>query len=195
MAINGIMLVVAYYVIFNSLLPVNINVQYFNDELVQPCDHLVVQHSWIANFSTSNSVDSWSKFLLGNHSERKLLTKTHFSNSSRLAYGSSLLFMSLMKCGDVHPHPGPQAPTPSQVTGDQFQQFQRKGMHMIHLNARSLVNKIPELKIIAQKTRAAVIGISETWFDDTITDAEIAISGYSVLRHDRNREGGGFVHT
>ena len=191
MAINGIMLAVAYYVIFNSLLPVNINVQYFNDELVQPCDHLVVQHSWIANFSTSNSVDSWSKFLLGNHSERKLLTKTHFSNSSRLAYGSSLLLMSLMKCGDVHPHPGPQAPRPSQVTGDQFQQFQRKGMHMIHLNARSLVNKIPELKIIAQKTRAAVIGISETWFDDTITDAEIAISGYSVLRHDRNREGGG----
>ena len=191
MAINGIMLAVAYYVIFNSLLPVNINVQYFNDELVQPCDHLVVQHSWIANFSTSNSVDSWSKFLLGNHSERKLLTKTHFSDSSRLAYGSSLLLMSLMKCGDVHPHPGPQAPRPSQVTGDQFQQFQRKGMHMIHLNARSLVNKIPELKIIAQKTRAAVIGISETWFDDTITDAEIAISGYSVLRHDRNREGGG----
>ena len=95
-----------------------------------------------------------------------------------------------MRCGDVHPHPGPQAPRPSQVTGDQFQQFQRKGMHIIHLNARSLVNKMPELKIIAQKTRAAVIGISETWFDDSITDAEIAINGYSVLRHNRNREGG-----
>ena len=27
--------------------------------------------------------------------------------------------------------------------------------------------------------------------DDSITDAEIAINGYSVLRHDRNREGGG----
>ena len=64
-------------------------------------------------------------------------------------------------------------------------------MHMIHLNARYLVNKIHELKIIAQKTRAAVIGISETCFDDTITDAKIAISDYSVLCHDRNREGGG----
>ena len=96
-----------------------------------------------------------------------------------------------MKCGDVHPHPGPQAPRPSQVTGDHFQQFQRKVMHMMHLNARSLVNKIPESKNIAQKARAAVIEISERLFEDTITDAETAISGYSVLRHDRNHEGGG----
>ena len=62
---------------------------------------------------------------------------------------------------------------------------------MIHLNVRSLLTKVPEINIIAQKTRAAVIGISETWLDDSITDAEIAISGYSVLRLDRNRDGGG----
>ena len=198
MAINGIMIAMAFYVNIVSMLPVEINVQYPNEQLA----NLVVQHSSLSNFSASNAVDSWSKFLPGNHRERKLLTKTCLSCQSTLSYGSSLLILSLMKCGDVHPHPGPQnceKPAASKTDFNQFNQFQkrqfanfrRRGIHMIHLNVRSLLKKIPELKVIAQKTRAAVIGISETWLDDSITDAEIAIGGYSVLRHDRNREGGG----
>ncbi|CAC5366846.1 unnamed protein product [Mytilus coruscus] len=71
-----------------------------------------------------------------------------------------------------------------------FKCFQ-KGMHFIHLNARSLLTKIPELQTIAFKTKAAVISVTETWFDETITNTEANIPGYTILRKDRNRCGGG----
>ena len=37
----------------------------------------------------------------------------------------------------------------------------------------------------------AVIGIIESWLDSSVTDSEINITDYSILRRDRNREGGG----
>lgn len=72
-----------------------------------------------------------------------------------------------------------------------FQCFQSKGLHFIHLNVRSLLPKIDELKIIARKSKGAVISITETWLDDSVTISEINIPGYIPLRHDRNRNGGG----
>ena len=41
------------------------------------------------------------------------------------------------------------------------------------------------------KTNAAVICLSETWLDDSITDGEISIDGYCLVRRDKNRSGGG----
>lgn len=72
-----------------------------------------------------------------------------------------------------------------------FDCFKQKGLHFIHINIRSLTSKISELKIIANNSSASVIAISETWLDSSVTDAEININGYTVIRADRNREGGG----
>ena len=36
-----------------------------------------------------------------------------------------------------------------------------------------------------------MISVSETWIDDSVTDAEICIENYSVVRSDRSRNGGG----
>ncbi len=80
---------------------------------------------------------------------------------------------------------------PSTLKEDCFHAFKNKGLHFIHLNARSLLPKISELKIVAQRTTAAVISISETWLDETITNQEIQIDNYSVVRSDRSRNGGG----
>ena len=55
----------------------------------------------------------------------------------------------------------------------QFDCFKQKGLHMLHLNARSLLDKITELRVIATQTRAAFIGVSETWLDGTVTNSEI----------------------
>ena len=74
---------------------------------------------------------------------------------------------------------------------DLFHFSKQRGLHFIHLNARSLLPKISELKIIACKTKAAVISVSETWLDNSVTDAEIWIDNYSIVRKDRNRNGGG----
>ena len=47
-----------------------------------------------------------------------------------------------------------------------------------------------EVKMIASKTTAAVIGISESKLDETVLNGEINIPGYNILRSDSNRHVG-----
>ena len=72
-----------------------------------------------------------------------------------------------------------------------FECLHSKGLNFIHLNTRSLLPKLDELRILAANTKVAVIGITESWLDASVTDSEINITDYSILRRDRNREGGG----
>ena len=74
---------------------------------------------------------------------------------------------------------------------DLYNCFRKKGLHCIHSNARSLFNKLSEFRLISQKTKAAVIAISETWLDDSHTDCSVSIDGYSLIRRDRDGHGGG----
>ena len=69
--------------------------------------------------------------------------------------------------------------------------FSKRGLHLIHLNINSLLSKIDELREIAKKTRATVIGITESKLDGSVLDGEINIDGYELVRSDRNRHGGG----
>ena len=64
-----------------------------------------------------------------------------------------------------------------------FECLHSKGLNFIHLNMRSLLPKLDELQILAANTKVAVIGITESWLEINITD-------YSILRRDRNHEGG-----
>ena len=66
-----------------------------------------------------------------------------------------------------------------------------KGLHFIHLNVRSFLPKLDEIRILARKTKTATIGITETWLDHIVTDSKIHVDDYSVLRNDQNRQGGG----
>ena len=87
---------------------------------------------------------------------------------------------------------GPSSTTlPSSASDDHFQCFVNKGLNFIHLNVRSILPKLSELKLIAMNTNAAVICLSETWLDSSVSDAEIHIDNYSVVRRDRDRHGGG----
>lgn len=72
-----------------------------------------------------------------------------------------------------------------------FESFKNKGLHIIHINSRSLISKLEEIKILAFKTKAAIICVTETWLDDSVAEPEIEIKGYQVIRKDRNRKGGG----
>ena len=69
--------------------------------------------------------------------------------------------------------------------------FNKRGLHLIHLNVNRLQSKIDELRAIAKKSRATVIGITESKLDETVLDGEINIDGYELIRSDRNRHGGG----
>ena len=60
--------------------------------------------------------------------------------------------------------------------------FRRKGLHFLHLNVNSLLPKIDEVKLIANKYKATNLGISETNLDKTILDNELLIEGYDLIR-------------
>ena len=64
---------------------------------------------------------------------------------------------------------------------------------VIHIDSRSIVPHIDELRLIFRDSFPSVIAITETWLDDSVADSEVAISNYSVHRLDRrnNRRGGG----
>ena len=77
------------------------------------------------------------------------------------------------------------------LENDQWKTFNKHGLHLIHLNINSVLPKIDELREIAKKTRATVIGLIETKLDATILDGEVNIESYELIRSDRNRHGGG----
>jgi hypothetical protein len=79
----------------------------------------------------------------------------------------------------------------SNLESNHHQCSTRKGLVFVHLNARSLINKVDQLRILAESTKASIIGVTETWLDNTISDSEISIPDFSIVRNDRDRHGGG----
>ena len=52
---------------------------------------------------------------------------------------------------------------------------------MIHLNINSVLSKIEELHVVARKSKAAIIGVTELKHDATVLDGEVNIDGYEVI--------------
>ena len=84
-----------------------------------------------------------------------------------------------------------ELPTEELNTSDVHTNFDTRGLHFLHLNTNSLLAKTDEFRLIAQKTNAAVIGISETKLDQSVLDGEVNIDGHEMKRSDRDRHGGG----
>ena len=57
----------------------------------------------------------------------------------------------------------------------------------IDINENSLLPKIEEIRFTAKKSKASVIGITETKLDGTIFDAEIYTECYSIVWCDRQK--------
>ena len=78
-----------------------------------------------------------------------------------------------------------------------------KPVKILYTNARSIVNKIQELKLYVNAVLPDVIAITEAWIHDGISNDYLQIPDYSIVtRHDRNDttqgRGGGiliYVHT
>ena len=92
--------------------------------------------------------------------------------------------------GDISLNPGPIYNNHSLGTND-WNVFGSKGIHLIHLNVSSLLQKINEIRYIAELTNAAVIGITESKLNESIFQSGIKIDSYDFLRCDENRNGGG----
>jgi len=67
----------------------------------------------------------------------------------------------------------------------------------MYTNACSIIGKMDELRYMAQNGNFSVIGVTETWGNETINDAELHTEGYTEFRKDRRSKlqcrGGGVV--
>ena len=63
------------------------------------------------------------------------------------------------------------------------------------LNARSIINKKTELNIMVDNIKPHIIGITESWAHNDITDAELGLEGYVMFTgKDRiGKRGGGVL--
>ena len=101
----------------------------------------------------------------------------------------SFIRILLILSGDISLNPGPGYNNQS-LHSNEWNLFRSKGIHLIHLNVNSLLPKIDEICHIAERTKAAVIGITESKLDESIFQSEIKIGNYDLLRYGRNRNGG-----
>ena len=95
----------------------------------------------------------------------------------------------ILLSGDVSLNPGSSQYPP--YNDDKFEPFRKRGLHFLHINVNSLLSKIDELRDLVGHTKPAILGITESKLDSSVSDQEVNISGYSILRSDRNRYGGG----
>ena len=62
------------------------------------------------------------------------------------------------------------------------------------MNARSIINKKTELNIMVYDIKPHITGITESWTNDDITDAELGLEGNVMFRKYRiGRRGGGVL--
>ena len=59
------------------------------------------------------------------------------------------------------------------------------GIKCVCLNARSIIHKKTELNIMVDDIKPHIIGITESWANNDITDAELGLEGYVMFRKDR----------
>ena len=70
----------------------------------------------------------------------------------------------------------------------------KEDIKRLSLNARSIINKNNELNIMVDDIKPHIIGITESWANNDITDAELGLEGYVMFRKDRiGRRGGGVL--
>ena len=115
----------------------------------------------------------------------KLLTTSKMKHKRNHLY----VKMALLLSGDINLNPGPF--TRHQLNDVKFEAPNNKGPHLIHPNINRPPPKIDELRNIAKCSSTAAIGITKTKLDNTVYDPEVTIDGYSIVRNDRNRKGGG----
>ena len=95
----------------------------------------------------------------------------------------------MLLSGDVSPNPGPVQRSPD-ISSTIWEPLNKKCLHFLHININRLLLKKDEIKCIANKSKVAITGITESKLDHTVPDLEVNFLGYGVLWCNRNRNGG-----
>ena len=66
-----------------------------------------------------------------------------------------------------------------------------RGFKIAHLNLRSILNKMDDVRSLTHNKRFDIFTFSEIWLNSSIKDSELDIPGYTLVRHDRTSKRGG----
>ncbi|CAH3180943.1 unnamed protein product, partial [Porites lobata] len=69
----------------------------------------------------------------------------------------------------------------------------QRGFKLASLNINKLITHIDQLRILLAYNEIDILSINETKLNETISDNEVNISGYDIIRRDRITNGGGGV--
>ena len=73
-----------------------------------------------------------------------------------------------------------------------------KTLGILYYNARSLLAKLDDIRVLSAAESPDIICVVETWLSNSISDAELALPNYQCVRRDRDRHGGGvlmYIHS
>ena len=118
-------------------------------------------------------------------------SRTHYGR--RIRYYSNhtaTLQIEILRDGDIEPNPGKNRSNNSTQSNTRTNSGRSSNI-ILHINSRSLLRHIHELRLILKDQTPSLIAITETWLDSTIHNIEVEVGGYRIERLDRNRHGGG----
>lgn len=95
----------------------------------------------------------------------KLVRPIHFLNMAMVA---NIILLS----NDIQLNPGPGLTNRREM----------RGLRLFHLNICSLRNKLDELRLFCVKHKPLVLLINESWLDESFSDEEVWLPGFSLLR-------------
>ena len=70
-------------------------------------------------------------------------------------------------------NPGPSQYLPG--NDDKFEPFCKHGLHFLDINVNSLLSKIDELRDVVGHTKPAIVGITESKLDSSVSDQEVNV--------------------
>ncbi len=76
-----------------------------------------------------------------------------------------LLILLILICGNVAISPGPDYRLNEELTNECLKLKKLEGIKILHVNARNLVNKINQMRIICNQSMPDLLGISESWLN------------------------------
>ena len=116
-----------------------------------------------------------------------LLSKFHTISKFKRISNKSFLCILLILFNDIRLNPGLVYNNQS-LDSNEWNFFRSKGIHLIHLNVNSLFPKIDEIRFIAECSKAIVIGIMKSKFEESIFKSEIQMDNCDLLRCDRKND-------
>ena len=184
----GISAALYFFQLLCFIMPVNRHKTLQHGSLLatEPLEGL--KERWKSGFTAKPALNVLNEFaaravnMAGN---QKVKLSKH--TTSTLAY--CLCLSLLLSSGNVERNPGPE----SISQNGNFKLCTVKGLRICHLNVRSLVNKIDEIRVFCETQLPHVLSLNETWLDSSISDSEIQLHGYSLVRRDKTRQKGGVL--